>query len=615
LIALGTFWLLRSKLSLHPANTTAEKLEAAATPVWPARMGSKPMAPLGLSPAVVRKDPEVKNGAVGGSVLSVSSGIGVAGAEVTFARAQKTYSATCDANGNFFFAAPEPGDYVVAEAAADGYFPFAPAWGASPVRFSSRPGFRIDDVRIFLTPTIDYVGMVLGPAQQPVSDAQIEVVHEAEDNSTKTIVSDGLGHFHFHARDFDTLIVTHPQYAPGHAVVDNGVQMSHAVTVRLTVRSGAAEPELNAVIAGKVVDEHGMPLARAEVIVWLLSGSAEQAAFGRNGARSSDTGEFSVNVREHEQYDVRAQQPGLASAEAIGVAANTRDLVLRLLAPVGRISGVVRSEADHSPVGAFTILSAARIAGGGQALARESSFIDPEGHFEVDQLAVGAYVVEAVAYGFAPSAHLDVNVTAGQPAVLDIELKRGSCVVGTVVDARSQAPLAQARISVESGYGALTTALPTLASASTTADGQFRLCGLPGGLRSITIAASAHDARIMSGLQIPEDGNLGPLTVALDPVAPGEAPKTQLIGIGASLRSSDQGLVILTVVDGGGAELVDLAPGDIIEMIDGQATAGLDFQQAIELIRGPADTVLDLAVKKTGGEVIDINVPRRQIKF
>jgi hypothetical protein len=356
------------------------------------------------------------------------------------------------------------------------------------------------------------------------------------------------------------------------------------------------------------VDERGAPLGDVEVTAWPLASPAEAAAMGHAKTTTNEQGEFKLDVADDQRYGVAAHAAGKARGRAENVVPGTRDLVLRLLDPVGKITGVVRSGSDASPVAAFTVVVTSRAQRGIESVARELSFIDPDGSFVVDGLGVGPYRVQVVAAGYAPSAKIPVEVVAAAAATLDIKLPRGACIGGSVSDSTTHVPLADARVSLESGLSSGDSPMPTVASVSTTADGRFHLCGVGEGLRSVVVAAFAHDARILSGLTVPADGDLGPL-------AEGEKPKTQIVGVGAQLSATADGLVIGKVLEGGGAAYVGLVAGDTIQSIDGKSVVGLDLQQSVEMIRGPVDSVVAMTVKKTDGEVVEIVVPRRQIRF
>ena len=117
--------------------------------------------PIRLSPAAVAQDPVAVTGAIEGRVVSVSTNRGVAGATLEWARDDATVSVRSGADGTFSFLAPDSGSYVLAVVSADGFLPYAPEWGHSPLVFDARPGTRVRDVVLYLTPAIEYVGVVL----------------------------------------------------------------------------------------------------------------------------------------------------------------------------------------------------------------------------------------------------------------------------------------------------------------------------------------------------------------------------------------------------------------------------------------------------------------------
>jgi hypothetical protein len=577
-----------------------------------------------LTAATVQRDAAAQFGAISGRVLSSSTDQGVARAELTFSRSRQTHSVAADENGNFVFAAPEPGHYVLAEVVAAGYFPFAPSWGTSAVHVEARPGLRVDNLLVFLVPAIDYVGTAFSREHQPVSGAHIEVIADTEEDDVPATVpgtlsfntvSDGQGRFQFHAQDFATVVATHPRFGVGRAVVDRTVQITHELSVLLGPLTDNPPATANAVIAGKVVDSQGAALAGIEVAAGLFGTPAERAAAPQPKTKTNGGGEFSLGIIDGHRYSVVARAEGLVSARAENVPANTRGLVLRLLEPVGSIAGNVHSSVDDGPVVAFTAVVMARSQEGIESVLRQASFVDPDGRFVIDELPVGQSLVQIFAHGYAPSAQQPVRVSGEHANNLEIRMPRGGCVSGTVTDATTHAPLAQAKVSLESGLADSPSAMPFVTSVSTDPEGKFRLCGISEGLRSVLVAAFRHNSQILSGLALQENGEAGPLEVGLQPVAPGQAPQTELVGIGAQLSRVSDGLLIGKILDGGGAALVGLVAGDTIQKIDGNATTELEFQQAIEQIRGTAGSVITLTVKKVDGSVVDINVPRRPIKF
>src|SRR5262249_43343073 len=135
-----------------------------------------------------------------------------------------------------------------------------------------------------------------------------------------------------------------------------------------------------------------------------------------------------------------------------------------------------------------------------------ATVIDTEGKYEL-ALAPGKYQVAAAARGLARSDWQIVDLGEGG-ATLDFTLRAGSKVFGRVVERGSNQAIAGARV-VEEGNdfndGVMLSSEVTSAS-----DGRFSIEGLAPGRHALNIQAAGHNGRIVSGLQVPGDGALGP---------------------------------------------------------------------------------------------------------
>ncbi len=90
-----------------------------------------------------------------------------------------------------------------------------------------------------------------------------------------------------------------------------------------------------------------------------------------------------------------------------------------------------------------------------------------------------------------------------------------------------------------------------------------------------------------------------PYSVYFPPKAADEFNKSlsgEFEGIGAELGIKFGGLVVISPLPGTPAERVGLRPGDQIIKIDQTETKGMDINQAVDLIRGPADTNVTLTI-------------------
>jgi C-terminal processing protease CtpA/Prc len=75
-----------------------------------------------------------------------------------------------------------------------------------------------------------------------------------------------------------------------------------------------------------------------------------------------------------------------------------------------------------------------------------------------------------------------------------------------------------------------------------------------------------------------------------------EAPRS-IIGVGLMLRQSQgRPLSIMDVVSNTPASQAGLAPGLVIEKIDGTPTEGMNLKQSVDMMRGPEGTAVTLEV-------------------
>ncbi|MGN8876459.1 S41 family peptidase [Pseudoflavonifractor sp. HCP28S3_F10] len=87
------------------------------------------------------------------------------------------------------------------------------------------------------------------------------------------------------------------------------------------------------------------------------------------------------------------------------------------------------------------------------------------------------------------------------------------------------------------------------------------------------------------------------------------------VGIGVTVDySSEEGLTIQAVTEGGPAQEAGLTPGEIITAVDGQSIAGDKRYEATELIQGKENTAVILTLLGTNGESREAEVTRRSIE-
>jgi len=87
----------------------------------------------------------------------------------------------------------------------------------------------------------------------------------------------------------------------------------------------------------------------------------------------------------------------------------------------------------------------------------------------------------------------------------------------------------------------------------------------------------------------------------------------RLSGIGAQLRDFLDGLVIVRILEGSPAEASKLKINDKIIAVNGEPIIGLDFLEAVDLIRGEKGTSVRLTILRDGSETFDIDLVRNEI--
>jgi len=553
----------------------------------------------------------VPAGAFSGRVVSATTGEGIRGAEVTLAAPSGASSLVTDAEGRFEFRPSAPGVYQVAAIRADGFLPFGPEWGRSSIALSAVPGVQVREVVIALTPTPELVGQVLSAAGAPVSGATVRVLTQRAGETVlfplrDRFTSDERGEFRFTAPEDATVEARHM----GHGVAREGVSEQTLQTRRLELRfpGGAlAAVRAEARLEGRVLAPDGSAAAGALVSVGSAS-SAYPRVFGESGgyqAVAEADGSFVLEGLESGVYDVSAMAVGLAPARAFDVRVPASGLVLRL-AEGGALVGRVTEEGG-APVPAFLVNVRAQRGALESLPFAQARFIDAEGHYTFRGLVAGRYLIQVLAAGFVP-VERQVEFAEGVREVrADVELARGARLEGKVLSAATRAPIAGARVSVESGMRAA--ALATLFDAVSDADGTFTLEGIPQKGVSLTVSAPGHNTRLVSGVQ-----PSAPVVIELTPAEADAGPKVELVGIGAVLRARGDAMVVGDVIEGGGAQAAGLVPGDEVIHIDRAPVTELGFTGAIQRIRGPEGTQVLLGVRKAGQpSVKDIPVTRKKI--
>ena len=207
------------------------------------------------------------------------------------------------------------------------------------------------------------------------------------------------------------------------------------------VRVGAGEhrtgielvvPRRDGVIAGRVLDPDGQPVAGASVHAGVQTGSTRAWRLTTDSARATTDagGAFTLDALGRGAYTLWITAPHHAELERAGVAAGSRDLVLRLARPAS-IAGVFAA-AGGQRIASYrlVVVSAQGSAGWPQRLADASadarssrSIADPAGAFHWEGLGPGSYTLVAQARD-------------GRSGTLAVSVRAGEVVTGLRITAR-----------------------------------------------------------------------------------------------------------------------------------------------------------------------------------
>ena len=85
------------------------------------------------------------------------------------------------------------------------------------------------------------------------------------------------------------------------------------------------------------------------------------------------------------------------------------------------------------------------------------------------------------------------------------------------------------------------------------------------------------------------------------------------IGVAASQRQDGNGLKVVSVMAGGGAQQVGMLAGDIIVAVDGRSIAGMAAETIRGMVRGDENTVVEITVVRDGAEQ-KFSITRKRIQ-
>lgn len=364
--------------------------------------------------------------------------------------------------------------------------------GFSPVRHEVPPApegagrpaieIRMEAGRVGVGQVVDAAGepvagatVALGRKERDKGSPMFFIMNQAEDGKNGDATdTDGRFRLPDLANGVFDLEVTADGYAPAEIP---GVRIEGPPG---EVDLGTVVLEIGLAVSGLVVDPNGAPVAEAGVSV---ERNRQDFRMRRRGdetpdTRTDTTGRFTVGpAREGESLLVVVGKEGFTQARhSVKITADPEPLRIVLKA-AARLSGRV-VDADGEPV-VSAWLSARPLDREAWQAMRTSARTDEDGRFLIDNLDPGPTTLMVRAEGFQPFELTGLELVAGQElGDVDVVLKRGATIVGTVRDADGR-PVAQARVMIQrmSGGGGMM----STRGEETDADGRFRLTGVAAG--------------------------------------------------------------------------------------------------------------------------------------
>jgi len=542
-----------------------------------------------------------------GRIVSAEDGRPVLGAEVTFLAPEGAVSVRSGPDGRFRLVPSRAGPHQLAAVLADGFVPFGPAWGQSPIRLIAPAPPGTPELVLPLDPEVRLTGRVeAADGGAPIPGATVTLrIPGAQPgllSPERSWITDGQGGFSGSAPP-EGLVVAHAAgFATGSEPL-RGSGRTRSVTLKLATSSDDAAQER--VLTGRVVEQGDVPVPDAVVTLGAGRGRGRGGGAPMPAPVTSDAqGRF--------RFEGVPAQVGWAQATAgdllsdrVGVEPGDADLVLTVR-PGGVLAGRVLHP-DGRPATAFA-LQLVRLRRPDPP--RTLSIVDPDGRWEARGLPSGMWELQALAADSGPSDRVRVELPASPGARVerDLRLRGGRRLVGVVHDANTQQPVAGARVAMESSPGEDSVLVRT--GTFTGPDGRFELEGLPEVPVSVAVEAERYNRRIVT---LPRGRTQ--VDVSLRPVATDQTPATDLVGIGAVVGRNDDGLVLGNLVASGGAAAAGLHQGDVVLRVDGQTIAELGFEEAISRLRGEEGTMVRLDVRRADGTTATVDVIRRPISF
>lgn len=457
-----------------------------------------------------------------------------------------------------------------------------------------RPGQHREDVIVDLSPSGRLYGEVTDEQGEPV-DAQIRLSPlDTQGTSRTTRTRQGV----FSIRDLTEGDYALRIEAPDHRderIDAVGINADQTTEIEVILESTSR-------FAGRVVEPDATPVEDAYVVV--------DDGENTRRFRTDDQGRFEWDEMPDGDWTAVASSPRHEPSDEQPVRLD-EEMTFELI-PGGVIEGEV-VDPDGQPVSDYDIRVAAMESHGPTGFRGgdwpSSSVRDAaDGRFDFGPLQSGRYRLLVETDEHAPATTDAIDVSAGSVAgPVVVQMERGSTLEGVVRNADSGEPVEHAQVRF-----LMSTPDGRTPRTRTDEQGHYELDGLPSGRSSIRVRHGHYIHELVGGLHLPEDGRVTH-DIDLEPVDEDGQPGQNLQGIGAALRSVDDGFRVAGLNDDGPAAGAGLETGDIITDVDGEPVDGMTVDQVVELIRGEPGTTVTLRIDRQNRGMRTVDVERERV--